>query len=64
MSIHVGFFKKISNFKDKTHFFAFNYSLLKYILHPTLYFLIYFIKYSFIILRGVEERERGVEEGE
>ena len=51
-------FKSFSNFEDKNHFFAFNYSLLKYTLHLTLYLLIYFIKYSFIILRGVGERER------
>ena len=61
------FFFFSSNFEDKTHFLAFNYSLLKYSLHPTLYLLIYFIKYSFIISRGVEEekreRERGFEEG-
>ena len=50
MSIHVGFFKKISNFKDKTHFFAFNYSILKYTIHPTLYLLIYFILLKYLLL--------------
>jgi hypothetical protein len=52
-------FKKISNFEDKTQFFFFffNYSLLKYTLLPTLYLLIYFIKYSFIT-RGVNEGDR------
>jgi hypothetical protein len=48
-SIHIRLFKKISNFEDKTHFFVFNYSLLKYILHHTFIFLSILLKYSFII---------------
>ena len=58
MGLFTFFFFFFSNFEDKTHFLAFNYSLLKYSLHPTLYLIIYFIKYSFIISRGVEEEKR------